>query len=792
MLSKLYNTTSSRSLKLSLQHNSPIFVQKFDASKSSNFVEISFDEKKLKLETGSLAKMADGSILGSIGGTSVLATVVCKPKSVFSGMLPLTVDYRHKMAAANRIPTNYFRRDLAPSESEILTSRLIDRMLRPLFPRGFAHDVQISCDALSLDMTSGHDPRVAAANAAAAALTISDVPWTYGPVALTRIIARRESSTLVVNPTRRDTLDASVDVLVGGAAGGRLIMLDGFANDAPDDLVAKCIQVGLDNTERIVERMLILKEKCGKTTREVLTTFFQPNPKLVADVTVLAQMQLKEVFQNASLDKLSRDKAIQSVREKVFETIRNSYNESETNSADFKPDQTGLDLAFSAVYSTLFRQYFFETGRRVDGRLGHQLRPITCQTDLFPSLHGSAMFQRGQTQVLSTLTLDSMEAALKNDTASVFLGGLKEKMFMLAYEFPQYANNELGFATNRPNRREIGHAALAEKSLRSTMPDEFPFATRLSCQVLESNGSSSMASVCAGSLALMDGGVPVKASCAGVAMGMLSEANENEPTKLKRYSFLTDITGLEDYAGDMDFKIAGTENGLTAFQLDVKTPAGLSIAMTREVLENGRAARLAILKTMSEQVGHKRRKTLKSNGPAVEELVVPMSKRLRMTRMGGYALRKLESDYGVQITQVDTQTFRIFAPNQDLLIEVKQSIDNLLEKAADQTKDLEFGAIYNCQVVEVLESGISVTLSAGAADPIFIPNSQLDLRPIRHPDALGLRVGSDVMVKYFGRDPVSGQIRLSRKLLLKTAIDQPAGFSNASSDDKSPSAKKAC
>uniref|UniRef100_A0A915K7E5 S1 motif domain-containing protein n=1 Tax=Romanomermis culicivorax TaxID=13658 RepID=A0A915K7E5_ROMCU len=296
------------------------------------------------------------------------------------------------------------------------------------------------------------------------------------------------------------------------------------------------------------------------------------------------------------------------------------------------------------------------------------------------------------------------------------------------------------------------------------MPNEFPFATRLACEVLESNGSSSMASVCAGSLALMDGGIPIKAPAAGVAIGLMY----NLETEDKDYKILTDINGLEDYSGDMDFKIAGTRHGLTALQLDVKHSSGLSLAMVEESLLKAFVAVNEVLDITGKKGLFSPRPKMKDNGPAVEEFVVPVTKRYRMIRMGGYNLRHLESELGVQISQIDQQTYRIFAPNQSLLSEAKESLNQMLERGADQAKELEFGAIYKTKIVDVLENGLSLTLRPGS-EPIFMPNSQLDLKNVKHASALNLKVNDELMVKYFGRDPVTGAIRLSRKLLLKTS-----------------------
>jgi len=414
------------------------------------------------------------------------------------------------------------------------------------------------------------------------------------------------------------------------------------------------------------------------------------------------------------------------------------------------------------------------------------LRKIECKVDLYEPLHGSALFQRGQSQVLCTVSFDSLEFAAKIDPISKILSGIKEKNFMLHYEFPPYAVNEISTGGRWVGRRELGHGALAEKSLRPVIPKEFPFTIRLTSEVLESNGSTSMASVCGGTLALLDASVPISASVAGVAIGLMTRRSKDDPSKIDDYRVLTDILGIEDYMGDMDLKIAGTAKGFTAMQMDLKI-AGIPLKILMDSLDASVKGKNRILSIMGECMAEPRA-TMKENGPVSEKLTIPVQKRAKFVGVGGCNLRRVENETGISISQIDETTYTMFAPNKSAIDEAKEMIGEFLKDDAE--RHLEFGAVFKAKIVEIRDKGVMITLYPEMA-PVLLPNLQLDQRRITHPSALGLEVGQEITVKYFGRDPASGAMRLSRRALQMTA---PAGIRHMFQGDdslKSPWVSKA-
>ncbi|XP_019882629.2 polyribonucleotide nucleotidyltransferase 1, mitochondrial [Camponotus floridanus] len=700
------------------------------------------DGKPLKLSTGKYARFADGSAIVSLGDTSVMVTAVCKHQSSNSSFLPLIVDYRQKAAAAGRIPTNFLRRELGPTENEILTSRVIDRSIRPLFPEGFYYDTHIMCNMLAVDGIN--DPDVIAINGASAALSISDIPWN-GPVGAIRI--GMIDNEFIINPTRRQIQDSILNMIVTATKHNLIVMLEGSANEILEQDLKKAIKLGVKECQNIVNAIANLQKAHGKTKRNIETV--EQDNNLINSVKELSETKLREIFSNHAHDKISRDNAINDLRNSVIEALKSDNTDLDVKSAE---------NIFGKITKDLFRTLILDTDVRCDGRSPDGLRDISCQVDLFNPLHGSAVFQRGQTQVMCTVALDSLESALKMDAMSMLISGVKEKNFFLHYEFPPYATNETGHV-GRIGRREMGHGALAEKALRSILPKDYPFTIRLTSEVLESNGSSSMATVCGGSLALLDAGIPISSSAAGVAIGLVTKYNETN-TDIDKYKILTDILGIEDYLGDMDFKIAGTKRGFTALQADVKIP-GVPLKIIMECLYQAIAAKREIIKIMNDVIRTPQTKK-KDKMPVIENLEVPIHQRGKFLGIGGMNLKKILLETGVHIFPHDENTYSIFAPNENAMNEAKEMIENILQK--DREPTLEFGAIYTAKIVEIREIGVMVTLHSKMV-PTLLPNSQLDQRKIHHPSALGLEIGQEIQVKYFGRDPASGQIRISRKVL---------------------------
>ncbi|KAL3872887.1 hypothetical protein ACJMK2_036068 [Sinanodonta woodiana] len=708
--------------------------------------DISVGDRQMKISSGQLARFADGGALVQYGDTSVLVTTVSKTSPSPSSFLPLTVDYRQKAAAAGRIPTNFLRRELGASEKEILISRMIDRSIRPLFPPDYCFDTQVMCNLIAVD--GENDPDVLCINAASAALSLSDIPWN-GPVGAVRVGFIDQE--VVINPTRKQQHHSSLNLLVSSTLESKVVMLEAAADAISLQNFRGAIKQGVSASKEIIRQIQALQQKYGKPKR----TYAQPlkvKQEIIDAAKSLSENRLREVLQDAKHDKISRDVALNEIRTSLVEMLKGSFPDA---------DASQVNQAANTVTKDMFRQLIFETNTRCDGRGLDDLRHISCQVDMFKPLHGSALFQRGQTQVLCTVTFDSLEASMKSDPISVILGAVKEKNFMLHYEFPPYATNETG----RPGagRRELGHGALAEKSLKPVIPHDFPFTIRLTSEVLESNGSSSMASVCGGSLALMDAGVPVSDAAAGVAIGLVTKTNP-ENGEIEDYRLLTDILGIEDYMGDMDFKMAGTKKGVTGLQADIKL-SGLPLKIVMEAVDKAADAKNKILKIMNDTIS-KPRQEKKDNGPITEQFNVPPSKRAKVVGLGGYNLRKLKTDTGVTLTPIDENSFQIFAPNQTAMIEAKEMIEELMKE--EKAPELEFGTIYTAQIVELKETGILVTLHPQIPD-IFIHNTQLAQSRVNHPSALGLEVGQEISVKYFGRDPATGQFRLSRKVLLSPA-----------------------
>ncbi|XP_045623747.1 polyribonucleotide nucleotidyltransferase 1, mitochondrial isoform X3 [Procambarus clarkii] len=632
--------------------------------------------RTLHIETGGYARLADGAAVATLGDTSVLITAVSKPRSGPSpGFMPLTVDYRQKYAAAGRIPSNYFRRELAPTDKEILTSRIIDRSVRPLFPVGYCGDTQLSCQLLAVDGL--YDPDVVSINAASAALAVSDIPW-MGPVGSVRM--GLVDGEVIIQPTRRELSKSSLNLVVSGAENKLIVMLEGGGSNVLQQDLMKAIKMGVKECQLVIKAIQELAKTAGKTKRSFTNSLHVP----------------EEMLQAA----------------------------------------------------------------RCDGRGLLDLRPISCGVDLYRPLHGSSLFQRGQTQVQCTVAFDAHENIPKLDPLLEATGGHRDRNFILHYTFPSFATNEV--ARSGPiSRREVGHGALAEKALRPLLPSYFPFAILLTSTVLESNGSSSMATVCGGSLALMDAGVNISAPAAGIAIGLVTRYDDSN--KLQDYKILTDILGIEDYMGDMDFKLAGTSKGITALQADVKVP-GIPLKVVMEAIQQATDGKGNVLTIMGDTIAHPR-ENKKETMPVLEKIAVPAHKRSKVMGPGGMHIRRVQSETGVQLTWQEDGILSVFAPNLSAMEEAKEALTELL---SDREPTLEFGGIYTSTVVELRPQGVMVTLYDDMP-PVLLHNSQLDTRKVHHPSALGIEVGQQLKVKYFGRDPASGQMRLSRRALQASA-----------------------
>ncbi|XP_067012652.2 polyribonucleotide nucleotidyltransferase 1, mitochondrial [Anabrus simplex] len=750
----------------------PLFVKKsqkhvkyFSSSSNQRVPEIDVrfsTGQNMTISTGKYARFADGCAVAELGDTSVMVTAVSKDKPSHTSFLPLVVDYRQKAAAAGRIPTNFFRRELGPTEREILTSRLIDRSLRPLFPDNYNCETQLICNSLAVDGINY--PDIASINAASAALSLSDIPWN-GPVGAVRVGFC--DNQVIINPTRREMGQSSLNLVVTATRHSLVVMLEASADNVLQQDFLKAIKSGVKECQTIVQSIIQLQKHYGKAKREIEVKE-PPSEEIVEAVRSFCEMRLREIFHDFSHDKLSRDVAISNLRTDVVDKLKHNLGEN--------TDSYVVSEIFSKICKDVFRSMILEENIRCDGRTLEQLRNISCEVDLYKPLHGSALFQRGQTQVFCTVALDSPDSAMKMDPITILTSGLKDKNFFLHYEFPPYATKEVG-RVGPVGRRELGHGSLAEKGLKAVVPKDFPFTIRLTAEVLESNGSSSMASICGGSLALMDAGVPISSPAAGVAMGLISRYPGQDTKHMEDYKLLTDILGIEDYMGDMDFKLAGTKKGITALQADIKIP-GLPLKVVMEAIQQATDAKSKIIDIMNETLS-KPRKAKKENWPVSEKLEIPAHKRSKFLGLGGSNLKKLMVQTGVQISQDEDNTFLMFAPNQSAMDEAKEMIEEFL--TTEREPVLEFGGIYTAKIVEIRDVGVLVTLYPSMT-PALLHNSQLDQRKINHPSALGLEVGQELRVKYFGRDPVSGLMRLSRKVLQGPASSVVHNFGGKSSN----------
>lgn len=744
--------------------------------------------RKSTFSVGKWARMADASATGRCGDTTVMVTgVASKTASSSPGFVPITVDYRQRAAAAGRIPTNHLRRELGPSEKEILVGRMIDRSIRPCFPSEFNHETQIICNLLAVDPVN--DPEILSLNTCSVALACSPIPWA-GPMAAVRLAIMEKGTDPIVNPTRYERSQAHMDLIIAGTSAKNVIMIEAGAKK-PVELpyIEKAIVIGQKNIRNIVEGISKLADSL-KIEKRPIESKDEPAPEIKARLRELVRDKLWSVFTNSSLDKQARSLETTSISDGALAILAQEFPGVNTSA---------LLYELVLINRELYQELVVKTGLRADGRSLTDLRPLNCQVSLFEPLHGSSLFQRGQTQVICSATLDSPSSGIRMDTMSHLLTGVKEKNFMLHYEFPPFATNEIG-RVSRSNRRELGHGALAEKALRPLIPDDYDFTIRLACDVLESNGSSSMASVCSGSMALMDAGVPIETHVAGVAMGLLKVSQEkpdgteqdqvkasskSKKTDNSKYIILTDIMGMEDFLGEMDFKIAATKSAFTALQLDVKTKGGIPYTVVFDALVQSRAAVHMILSQMNLAITKPRDVESKKNHPIISKITIPRHKKSSLYGFGGVNLKKLTAETGVQISEdaEDANQLVVFAPNPDAFNEANEWIQEII-KSDSSEPSFDFGSIIEAKVLEIKPSGIMVSLH-DKLPATFLPLKELDMKKIGHPSAIGVKEGDTLHVKYFGRDPVSGHIRLSRRILqmtsARTMVTSEESFSNENS-----------
>ncbi len=688
-------------------------------------VETKLNELPFSLETGRLAKQANGAILACFGDTKVLVTAVTSGQAREGvDFLPLMCDYKEMFYAAGRIPGGYFRREIGrPTEKETLTSRFIDRPLRPRFPEGYSYDTQILATVLSVD--SEVDPDVVAITASSAALHVSDIPFD-GPIAGVRV--GRVDGQFIANPTKSQLAHSDLSLIVA-ASRDAIVMVEGGAALIPEKDILDAIFFGYKAIQPLLDLQDELREKAGKPKFEVVPP--EQDPELTGKVYELARDKMKKIIQIPG--KVERSEAKKMLSAEIQETLAVTY-----------PDRNQeIASALKDLEKELMRTLIVKEKRRIDGRNFNEVRPIWCSVGELPRTHGSAIFTRGETQVLAVATLGSSEDEQRIDS----LSGEISKHFMLHYNFPPYCVGEVR-PLRGPARRDIGHGALAERALAAVVPppEDFLYTIRIVSEVLESNGSSSMATVCGGTLAMMDAGIPIRDMVAGVAMGLIKEGDE--------YIILSDILGDEDHLGDMDFKVAGTEEGISALQMDIKI-SGISQEVLKEALLQAREARLFILSKMREVID-KPRKELSDYAPKVTTLNINPDRIRDLIGPGGKNIKGIIAECDVKIDVDDSGVVNVFAPTKD-------AADKAIKMINDLTKEPEVGEVYSGTVKKITDFGAFVEIMPGIDGLVHI--SQLAhhyVKDVRDE----LREGEEVKVKVIEIDQ-QGRVKLSRKALME-------------------------
>ncbi len=704
-------------------------------------IELDFHGRPLSIEIGRVAKQADGAALVRYGETVVLVTAVAaKELKLDTDFFPLTVDYQEKTFAAGKIPGGFFKREGRPSEKEILTCRLIDRSIRPLFSDGLRCETQVIATVLSADREN--DPDVVAMLGASAALHVSDIPFN-GPLAGVRI--GRIEGRWVINPTQSQLQESDTDIFLSGSRGA-IVMVEGGARMVPEDEILEALFTGHEAIQPLLEIQEEIRREAGKAKRQV--PLAELNGAVVRRVQDLALAELKRAIEIP--EKLERYRRIAEIKDEVVAKAL----------AEFPEKQKDIKGAFEELKRNCFRGLIIHQERRIDGRGLKDIRPVTCEVEVLPRTHGSALFTRGETQALVVTTLGTASDEQRVDA----LLGEHYKKFMLHYNFPPFSVGEVKFLRG-PGRREIGHGNLAERALLPVLPAEesFPYTVRIVSEILESNGSTSMATVCGGSLALMDAGVPVSAPVAGIAMGLIKEG--------EHVRVLSDILGDEDHLGDMDFKVAGTPDGVTSLQMDIKI-SGVNRDIMRQALYQAREGRMHILGIMgSTMASH--RANVSGHAPRIITIRVKPDKIREIIGPGGKVIRGIIEATGVKMDVEDDGTVMIASSDEAA---AKKAIEMVQRIAAEA----EIGKIYKGTVRKIVDFGAFVEILPGTDGLIHI--SQLAPERVRKVTDV-LKEGDEVMVKVLEIDR-QGKIRLSRKEALQETGRGRSG--SGSGSDRAP------
>ena len=693
-------------------------------------VSVEVGGRKLTFETGKMARQAHGAVVARYGDTVVLSTACMDSKATDKDFLPLTVDYREYTYSAGKIPGGFFKREGRPSEREILTSRLTDRPLRPLFPEGYSTETQIVSMVLSAD--SENDPDVIGLTAASAALFISKIPFET-PIAAVRV--GLIDGKLMANPTVAEQKTSLLNLVVAGSEEA-IVMVESGALEVSEDTVVDALEFAHAEIRKIVAAIRELHKRVNPEKVKVTPPAF--DEALYSEIRSKYGERLRDALDTAKHPKSESYGLIDTIKAEIMASIP-------------EDDEARHKLAYRAferLRERIFRDDMLLRRRRPDARAFDQIRQITCEVGVLPRVHGSALFTRGETQALATATLGTKEDMQRLD---LLFEDEAFKRFMLHYNFPPFSVGEVKFLRG-PGRREIGHGALAERALANLLPPEadFPYAMRVVSDIMESNGSSSMATVCGGSLALMDAGVPLKSACAGIAMGLVVEGD--------KYAILTDIAGAEDHYGDMDFKVAGTRQGITALQMDIKV-SGVSVAMMREALAQAKKARLEILDIMDQTISTGRAE-ISTYAPHLYMLSIPTDKIRDLIGPGGKKIRSIIEATGVKIDVMDDGKVHVFAANGP-------AAEDALKMIRDVTATAEIGKTYLGKVVRIAEFGAFVEIFPGTDGLLHISEiAEARIRSVRDE----LKEGDQILVKVLAIE--GNKIRLSRKAVLREQRDK--------------------
>ena len=694
--------------------------------------------KKLTIETGRVARQAHGSVIATYGGTSVLATVVAdREEKKGLDFFPLTVNYQEKAYAAGKIPGGFFKREGRPSEKETLVSRLIDRPIRPLFADGFKCETQVIATVISYD--NENDPDIVSLIACSAALTLSGVPF-MGPIGAARVGFK--DGDFILNPTKEEMETSALDLVVAGTKDA-VLMVESEAKELSEEQMLGAVTFGQDNFSQVIDAIISLAEKAAKEPRDF-------EKKDISDIENKVSSAIKDDLSEAykEADKQKRTEKIAEIKKNLISELISDDDEDE----DY--NESTISSAFKTIEKNIVRNNILDTGERIDGRDLETVRPIQSDVSVLPLTHGSALFTRGETQALVVTTLGTGDD-------EKFVDGLDEtykERFMLHYNFPPYSVGETG-RTGFTGRREIGHGKLAWRALQAVMPeyDDFPYTIRLVSEITESNGSSSMATVCGSSLSMMDAGIPLSKPVAGIAMGLIKEDD--------RVAVLSDILGDEDHLGDMDFKVAGTNDGITSLQMDIKI-TGITKDIMETALSQAKNGRIHILEEMAKALD-KARDTVNSNAPRIETISVPTDKIREVIGAGGKVIREIVEESGAKVDINDDGIVKIASNNAE-------AIEKALEMINSIVAEPEVGTIYEGKVVKIMDFGAFVNFFGKKDGLVHI--SQLSTERVNKVTDV-VSEGDIVKVKFVGFD--RGKVKLSMK-----NIDQETGEESASENKK--------